>query len=238
MEKRRDALVPSARSLLESVQEPRKQAHVVGKRWVNKPGGLLAEDLLLEVTMEEGVGDVHLMHRSSTGDRKVENRAYRAGLDNQSEGVGEVDASRLSEATNDPARFIAIKGTIRTELVFKDPLSGNHVGVPGTGNKLPRPVAQQGVKLLLHRSHLERVTKSGSNGGRQRRRLRGGRRMGVARTRVKNARTGAGGRTGHGRRGRRGGRGHRGSRGGGERQWGCRGRGKVVAAAAEARIKT
>ena len=165
VEKRRDALVPSARSLLESVQGSRKQAHVVGKRRVNKPGGLLAEDLLLEVTMEDSVGDVHLVHRPSTGDRKMENCAYRAGLDDQSEGVGEVDASTLSEATNDPARFVAIKGTIRTELVFKDPLLSNHVGVPGTGNKLPRPVVQQGVKLLLHRSHPERVMKSGTNGG-------------------------------------------------------------------------
>jgi hypothetical protein len=52
--------------------------------------------------------------------------------------------------------------------------------VPGTWNKLPRPVVQQGVKLLLHRSHPERVTQSGSNGGRQRRRLRGGCRMDVS----------------------------------------------------------
>ena len=74
---------------------------MVGKRRVNKPGGLLAEELLLEVTMKEGVGDVHLVHRPRTGDRKVENRAYRAGLDDRSEGVGEVDASTPSEATND-----------------------------------------------------------------------------------------------------------------------------------------
>ena len=78
---------------------------MVGKRRVNKSGGLLAEDLLLEVTMEEGIGDVHLVHRPSTGDCKVENHANRAGLNNQSEGVGEVDASMLSEATNDPARL-------------------------------------------------------------------------------------------------------------------------------------
>src|SRR3954468_12003317 len=174
MKKRRDALVPSAWSLLESIQGPRKQAHMVGKCRINEPGGLLAEDLLLEVTMKEGVRNVHLVHRPSTGDRKVENRAYRTGLDDRSEGVGEVDASTLSEATNDPARFVAIKGAIRTELVFKDPLPGNHVGVLGTGNKLPCPVAQQGIKLLLHRSHPERVTKSGSNGGQQRRWLRGG----------------------------------------------------------------
>ena len=138
---------------------------MVGKRRVNKPGGLLVEDLLLKVTMEEGVRDICLVHRPSTGDRKVENRAYRARLDDWSKGVGEVDASTLSEAMNDPARFVAIKGTIRTELVFKDPLPGNHVSVPGTGNKLPRRVTQQGVKLLLHHGHPERVTKSGSNEG-------------------------------------------------------------------------
>lgn len=141
---------------------------MVGKRRINKPGRLLAEDLLLEVTMEEGVGDVHLVHRPSTGDRKVENHVYHVGLDDRSEGLGKVDASTLSEATNNPSRFIVIKGTIGTELVFEDPLPGNHVGVPGTGNKLSRLVVQQGVKHLLHHIHPERVTKSGSNGGRQR----------------------------------------------------------------------
>ena len=72
----------------------------------------------------------------------MENHVYRVRLDDRSEGVSEVDAITLSESTNDPTRFIAIKGTIRTELMFKDPLPGNHVGMPGTGNKLPRPVAQ------------------------------------------------------------------------------------------------
>ena len=92
------------------------------------------------------------------------------------------------------------------KLVLEHPLPSNDVGVPGAGNKLPRPVAQQGVKLLLHRSHPERVTKSGSDGGWQWRRLRGERRMdlvirGVARARAKNTRTGAGDRTGHRHRG-------------------------------------
>ena len=60
---------------------------MVGKHRVNKPDGLLAEDLLLEVTMEEGVGDVHLVHRPSMGDRKVENRVIRVGLDDRNEGT-------------------------------------------------------------------------------------------------------------------------------------------------------
>ena len=76
MEERRNALIPSTRSLLESVQGPREQADVVGMCWINEPRGLLAEDLLLEVTMKKGVGDVHLVHGPSTGYRKVENRAY------------------------------------------------------------------------------------------------------------------------------------------------------------------
>ena len=75
----------------------------------------------------------------------MENRVYRVGLDDRSEGVGEVDASTLLEGTNEPTHFVAIKGTIGMELVFEDPLPGNCIGVPGTGNKLPRPVAQQGI---------------------------------------------------------------------------------------------
>ena len=76
MEERRNALIPSTRSLLESVKGPREQTDVVGMCWINEPRGLLAEDLLLEMTMKKGVGDVHLVHGPSTGYRKVENRAY------------------------------------------------------------------------------------------------------------------------------------------------------------------
>ena len=133
MKKRRIALIPSTRSLLESVKGPREQADVVGMCWINEPRGLLAEDLLLEVTMKKGVGDVHLVHRPGTGNRKVENRAYRTGLDHRSKGVGEVDAGSLPEATNNPACFVAVESTIGRSLCLKTHLPVMTLACRGRG---------------------------------------------------------------------------------------------------------
>ena len=71
VKKRRDALVPGARCLLQPVEGTGKQAHVVGVLVIDKAGGLLAVHLLRKVAMEKGVGDIHLMYRPGTRDREV-----------------------------------------------------------------------------------------------------------------------------------------------------------------------
>ena len=71
MKKRCNALVPSAGSLLEPVQGARKQANMLRTSVVDEPRRLLAIDLLLKMTMEERVGDVHLMNQPCTRDRQL-----------------------------------------------------------------------------------------------------------------------------------------------------------------------
>jgi hypothetical protein len=62
MKKRRHALVPGVWCLLQSVQGAGEQAHTVEMLGVDEPGGLLTVHLFGEMSMEEGIGDVHLVH--------------------------------------------------------------------------------------------------------------------------------------------------------------------------------
>ena len=150
MKERCDALVPGARRLLEPVQGAREQAHMIRVGAVDEPRRLLAEHLLLEMTVEKGVRDVHLVHRPPARHRELEDGANRPWFDNRGEGVGEVDAGALTKAANHPAGLMTVKCAVRMELVLEDPLAGDDIGVARARNKLPRLVALQGIELLPH----------------------------------------------------------------------------------------
>src|SRR4051812_2142319 len=107
---------------------------------VDESRRLLTIHLLLEMTMEECVGDVHLVHRPCARDCELKDSANRPGLDNRGECIREINASTLSEASDHPTSFIAVECAVGVKLVLKHPLPGNDVGVPGTGNKLPSRV--------------------------------------------------------------------------------------------------
>ena len=109
MEKRGDALVPGAGRLLQSIQGPREQAHVIRVGGVDEADGLLAVDLLGEMTVEEGVGDVHLVHRPGARSSKVQDGTDRARFDNRSKRIREVDAASLTKTSNHPARLVALE---------------------------------------------------------------------------------------------------------------------------------
>jgi hypothetical protein len=108
---------------------------------VDEAGGLLAEHLLLKMTMEKGVGDVHLVNRPAARHGELEHGADGPGLDNRGEGLSEINAGSLTKATNDPSRLMPIKSSIWIELVLEDPLPGDDVGMAWSRNKLPCLVA-------------------------------------------------------------------------------------------------
>ena len=82
---------------------------MVGVGAVDETGGLLAEDLLLEMAVQEGVGDVHLVHRPRARHRELEDGANRPGFNNRGEGVGEVDTGALTKAANHPAGLMMVR---------------------------------------------------------------------------------------------------------------------------------
>ena len=117
---------------------------------VDEARGLLAEHLLLEMAMEEGIGHVHLMHRPSSRHRKLEDGANRPGFNNRGECVGEVNAGALSKATNHPAGLVTVKRAVGMKLVLEDPLPGDDVGMGRAGHKGPCLVTLEGVEHILH----------------------------------------------------------------------------------------
>jgi hypothetical protein len=108
---------------------------------INKSGGLLTEHLLLKVTMEKSIGDIHMVHWPAARNRKLENGKNGAGFDNRSKCVMEVDTFTLSETANYPSRLVMIKSAIRMKLMLEDPLPGNDIGMSRTRNELPCVVA-------------------------------------------------------------------------------------------------
>jgi hypothetical protein len=108
---------------------------------IDEPGGLLTEHLLLEMTMEKSIGDIHLVHWPAARDCKLENGKNGAGFDNRSKGVMEVDTFTLPETADHPARLVMIKSAIRMKLMLEDPLPGDDIRMSGTRNKLPCVVA-------------------------------------------------------------------------------------------------
>jgi hypothetical protein len=107
---------------------------------IDEPGGLLTEHLLLEMTMEKGIGDIHLVYWPAVRDRELEDRKNGAGFDNGCKGVMEVDAFTLPETADHPTRLVTIKRTIRMKLLREDPLPGDDIGMSRTRDKLPHVV--------------------------------------------------------------------------------------------------
>jgi hypothetical protein len=100
MQEAGDALVPGAGRLLQSIQGPREQAHVIGALGVDEADGLLTVHLFLQMAMKEGVGDVHLMHGPRTRRGEVQHCADRARFDNRGKRIREVDASALPKTAH------------------------------------------------------------------------------------------------------------------------------------------
>jgi hypothetical protein len=101
---------------------------------IDEPGGLLTEHLLLKVTMEKSIRDIHLVHWPAARDRKLENGKSSAGFDNRSKDVMEVDTFTLPKTADHPARLVTIKSAIRMKLMLEDPLPGDDIGMSGMRN--------------------------------------------------------------------------------------------------------
>ena len=107
MKKGRDALVQGTRRLFEPIQGAREQADVVGMRVVDKAGGLLAVHMFIKMSMKKVVRNVHLVNWPCSRHPELEDGADRAWFYNRREGVGEVNARMLPEASHHPTSLIS-----------------------------------------------------------------------------------------------------------------------------------
>jgi hypothetical protein len=77
--------------------------------------------------MEQGVLDVELVDRPSSGEGEGEDSADGGELDDGAEGLIVVYFGALGEAPKDPTSLVAVEGAIQSHLVAKEPLAGDHI---------------------------------------------------------------------------------------------------------------
>jgi hypothetical protein len=89
--------------------------------------------------------------------------------------VCEVNAGALAEAMHHPTHLVALKCTIRKQLLLEYSFAGDEVGLGRIGNELPSLVLLQSVELLLHGLMPMQVPKRcpSGDGNRRERRCRG-----------------------------------------------------------------
>jgi hypothetical protein len=140
---------------------------VLGASRVHEAGGLETVDDLGELAVEEGVLDVELSSLPFKGERDGEDDADRGRFDNWTKRLVEVNALLLRETTKHPACFVAVEGAIGLQLVVKDPLAGDDVGILRRRHEIPSVVAKESTILLGHSLEpvgiLERRTCGGGN---------------------------------------------------------------------------
>jgi hypothetical protein len=136
-----EAVVPSTWGLLQAIESTVEAAHVITMCRVNEPGGLLIEHHLRELHMKERVLDVDLPYLLVAGERDREDDPDGGGFNNRAKGLIEVDAMFLRETAQDPTGFIAVKRTIRLELLLKNPFADDDVGIGGGITRVPVSLA-------------------------------------------------------------------------------------------------
>jgi hypothetical protein len=134
---------------------------------VDEAGGLATVDDLGELAVEEGILDVELASLPFKGECNGEDDVDRGRFDNRTERLVEVNALLLRETAKHPACFVAVERAIGLQLVAKDPLPENDVGVPRRRHEIPSVVTEESTILLGHSLEpvgiLERITCGGGN---------------------------------------------------------------------------
>jgi hypothetical protein len=120
--------------------------------WIGKPGGLLTQDVFLEIAMEEGIRDIKLTSGPLTRGGNSWNSSDHRWLDHRYKSLTEVDAGSPHEPANDPTRLVAVQGTVRMEFVLENPFSRDDVGTARAINKAPGMVGLESPEFGLHGS--------------------------------------------------------------------------------------
>jgi hypothetical protein len=102
-------LVLSAGSLLQTIEGFVQTTYVLRPAGVDECGRLLAIDNLVESAIEKGILDVKLTDGLGARDGDVEDKPNGGGLDDGAESLVVVDAKKLGEATENPARLALIR---------------------------------------------------------------------------------------------------------------------------------
>jgi hypothetical protein len=123
---------------------------MLGASRVDEAGGLATIDDLGKLVVEEGVLDVELASLPFKGEHDGEDDADRGQFDNRTECLIEVNALLLRETVKHPTCFVAIKRAIGLQLVAKDPLAEDDVGILRRRHEIPSVITKESTILLGH----------------------------------------------------------------------------------------
>jgi hypothetical protein len=108
--------------------------HMSREGGVNKARGLLTIYRFLEITMEKGVLDIHLMNGPGVRGGKTKQKANSGGLHNGTEGLIIINTVLLCETTHDPPSFVTSKRAVSVEFMAENPFAGHHIDTCRTRN--------------------------------------------------------------------------------------------------------
>jgi hypothetical protein len=100
--------------------------------------------------MEEGVLDIKLVNGPVPGVSQSKDSTNGGGLDDGTECLVVIHSGALCEATKNPPRFVSVKGAIGMELVPKNPLSSNNVGLNWALDKIPGLICIKSSTFFFH----------------------------------------------------------------------------------------
>jgi hypothetical protein len=130
---------------------------------------LATVDDLGELAVEEGVLDIELVSLSFKEEHNGEDDADHGRFDNRTERLVEVNALLLRETAKHPTCFVAVEGAIGLQLVAKDPLARDDVGIPRRRHEIPSVVTKESTILLGHSLEPVGILECGTCGGGNRR---------------------------------------------------------------------
>jgi hypothetical protein len=120
--------------------------------------------------VEEYVFHIELLNQSGVRCGESEHHADGDQFYNWPESLIVVHSRALSEVSENSASLVAVESSIGEEIMCEDPLISDDIEATGPENKLPCPIAHQGL-ILLHSRAPVRIDKGGAdrgqNGGRR-----------------------------------------------------------------------
>jgi hypothetical protein len=118
--------------------------------WINETRRLLAVDSFVKITVQEGVGHIHLIDGPGLGSGKSKDYPNGGRFNNRTESLPIIHAGLSSEAANHPASLLPRQSAVRVHLVSINPFTGNHVRTWRTRNQRPSVILQQSIKFIEH----------------------------------------------------------------------------------------
>ena len=143
-------LMPAATSLLEAIESLAEAPHPLGGLLL-KSIRLSHVDLLLELAVEVGRGDVHRLEFEVLKRREGEDGSNRRPLGCRGKGFVVLEAWTLGEALGDEAALVSLDGAVRIALDLEYPAGANGFASFGELGEFPSAVHLVGLHLLVDR---------------------------------------------------------------------------------------